>query len=285
MESVMITVWSGSSPPRLERLRVPELAHLDVFTSRSSEEGRERYRLHVGYFADPAVAERVLPRVREIYPSAWVVPASRHRPLARLKALAMRAWTAEPDSRPAPNALLPRAAPLEPSMPEFDVDGAPASGLTAGRKSAVDAPLGDEASLDPGEILALLEASDSPAPSLPNSLAADSGQEVPPREVELVPVNQVNEVDASTAPPKVQMMGAERAEGADATSAPPPAASPELLRPLSRLSVEVWCAEAPVAAEPMVARSWLKRLSGLTRLIIPCFHPGLRSHRIASTGK
>src|SRR5450756_1637097 len=96
--SVMITVWSGSLPPHLEPLPVPELAHLDVFTSRSSEEGRERYRLHVGYFADPTAAERVLPRVREIYPSAWVVPASRHRPLVRLKPLAMQTWPADPDS-------------------------------------------------------------------------------------------------------------------------------------------------------------------------------------------
>jgi hypothetical protein len=184
--SVMITVWSGSSPPPLEPLPVPELAHLDVFTSRSSEEGRERYRLHVGYFADPIVAERVLPRVREIYPSAWVVPASRHRPLARLKALAMQAWTADPDSRVTPNAPLPRAAHLEPAVlefPEFDAASAQASVLTAERKPPADAPLSDEISLDPGEILALLEEPDSPAPSPPDSLAADPGPEVPPEDV------------------------------------------------------------------------------------------------------
>jgi hypothetical protein len=263
--SVMITVWSGSSPPPLEPLPVPELAHLDVFTSRSSEEGRERYRLHVGYFADPIVAERVLPRVREIYPSAWVVPASRHRPLARLKALAMQAWTADPDSRVTPNEPLPRAAHLEPAVlefPEFDAASAQASVLTAERKPPADAPLSDEISLDPGEILALLEEPDSPAPSPPDSLAADPGPEVPPEDVELAPVNRVNEVDALTAPPAAQMLSA---EGAVAITAPPLAASPELLSPLSRLSVEDWCAEAPVVAEAVVARSWLKRLSKLTR--------------------
>jgi hypothetical protein len=261
----MITVWSGSSPPPLEPLAVPELAHLEVFTSRTSEEGRERYRLHVGYFADPTAAERVLPRVREIYPSAWVVPASRHRPLARLKALAMRGW-AGPDSPVTPNAPVPRAALLEPAQPavlELDAASAPASVSMAAPKPPADMALSDEISLDMGEILALLEESDSPAPSLADSWAADPGAEVPPADVELAPADPVIEVDALAAPPAAQRLSAETPV---AITAPPVAASPELLSAFSRFSVEDWCAEAPAAAAAPVARSWLKRLPKLTRL-------------------
>ncbi|MGO8856057.1 MAG: hypothetical protein ACLQO1_10155 [Steroidobacteraceae bacterium] len=245
--SMMITVWSGSSPPPLEPLPIPGLAHLEVFTSRSSEDGRERYRLHVGYFADPTAAERVLPRVREIYPSAWVVPASRHRPLARLKALAMQGWTADPDSPVTPNAPLPRAALLEPAQP----------------KPPADVALSDEISLNMGEILALLEESDSPAPSLADSLTADPGAEIRPEDVELAPANPVLEIDALAASPAAQMLSA---ESPVAITAPPRAASPELLSAFSRYSVEDWCAEAPAAAEAAVARSWLKRLPKFTRL-------------------
>lgn len=245
--SVMITVWSGSSPPPLEPLPIPGLAHLEVFTSRSSEEGRERYRLHVGYFADPTAAERVLPRVREIYPSAWVVPASRHRPLARLKALGTQGWTADPDSPVTPNAPLPRAALLEPAQP----------------KPPTDAALNDEISLNMGDILALLEESDSPAPSRPDSSTAHLRAEVPPEDVELAPAIPIIEIDALAAPPAAQNLNA---ESPVAITAPPQTASPELLSAFSRFSVEDWCAEAPVAAEAAVARSWLKRLPKFTRL-------------------
>ena len=87
--SFMITLWAGSLPPVLARLPDAQLQHLAVFSSRSREEGRERFRLHVGYFDDLSAAERTLHRVRQWYPSAWTVPAERHAALARLPALAI----------------------------------------------------------------------------------------------------------------------------------------------------------------------------------------------------
>ena len=79
--SFMITLWAGSLPPVLARLPDAQLQHLAVFSSRSREEGRERFRLHVGYFDDLSAAERTLHRVRQWYPSAWAVPAERHAAL------------------------------------------------------------------------------------------------------------------------------------------------------------------------------------------------------------
>lgn len=83
--SFIINLWAGSSPLPLARLPRLDLEHLEVFTSRTREEGRERFRLHVGYFDNPRAAERILQRVREVYPTAWVVPAERHLPVARFK--------------------------------------------------------------------------------------------------------------------------------------------------------------------------------------------------------
>jgi hypothetical protein len=53
---------------------VPELAlpGLAVFRSRAVEDGRERFRLHLGYFETRAGAEEVLAQVRAYYPSALV---------------------------------------------------------------------------------------------------------------------------------------------------------------------------------------------------------------------
>jgi hypothetical protein len=48
----------------------PQLAGLAVFRSRHVEDGRERFRLHLGFFASEADAECLLPVVREDYPGA-----------------------------------------------------------------------------------------------------------------------------------------------------------------------------------------------------------------------
>jgi hypothetical protein len=257
--SVMITVWSGLSPPPLEPLALPELAHLEVFTSRSSEEGRQRYRLHVGYFADPSAAARVLPRVREIYPSAWVVPASRHKPLVRLKVPDVRSWTGDFVLPTAPDAPPPRGVLLEPKplsvveFPEVDAAADPASGPTAEPMPTDNFTLSDEISLDVAEILALLEESDSSAPPLPTALAGDPGKMVSLEDTELTPA----------APPTAQISSR---ESPVSTATTPLAASPAPFHAFSRFSVEEWRPEPPIAAEAPAARSWLKRLPKLNRL-------------------
>jgi hypothetical protein len=123
--SFMITLWAGSLPPVLERLPDAQLRHLAVFTSRSREEGRERFRLHVGYFDDLSAAESILGRVRQWYPSAWAVPAERHAALVRLPALVAPVPLSMHDSADspveAPSSLTPRETLTlleEPAVPE-----------------------------------------------------------------------------------------------------------------------------------------------------------------------
>jgi hypothetical protein len=61
-------------------LEVPDprgLEGLAVFRSRRVEDGRERYRLHLGYFDSRTDAEDALPVVQKHFPSAWVASAPR----------------------------------------------------------------------------------------------------------------------------------------------------------------------------------------------------------------
>jgi len=56
-------------------LDAPELEGFAVFRSRRVEDGRDRYRLHLGYFESREDAQRVLPIVRVRYPASWVALA------------------------------------------------------------------------------------------------------------------------------------------------------------------------------------------------------------------
>jgi hypothetical protein len=55
----------------LAQTDLPELKRFTFFVSRRFEEGRERFRLHMGFFASQTEAEEWLGVVREIYPGAW----------------------------------------------------------------------------------------------------------------------------------------------------------------------------------------------------------------------
>ena len=108
----------------------PELAELKRFTffvSRRFEEGRERFRLHMGYFTTQAEAEEWLAVVREIYPGAWAgeAPGKKLRARAAAAAAEQAQHAVGPMPRPAlpntpvapPAAPVVRAAPPAPTRP------------------------------------------------------------------------------------------------------------------------------------------------------------------------
>ena len=108
----------------------PELAELKRFTffvSRRFEEGRERFRLHMGYFTTQAEAEEWLAVVREIYPGAWAgeAPGKKLRARAAAAAAEQAQHAVGPMPRPAlpntpvapPAAPVVRAAPPAPARP------------------------------------------------------------------------------------------------------------------------------------------------------------------------
>ena len=67
----VLNLCSSTTPMALAQTDLPELKRFTFFVSRRFEEGRERFRLHMGYFATLAEAEEWLGLVREIYPGAW----------------------------------------------------------------------------------------------------------------------------------------------------------------------------------------------------------------------
>ena len=71
----VITLISSTAPIPLPQFQSPRLEGLAVFRSRRVDDGRERFRIHLGFFASAAEAEEMLPVVREIYPWAFVGPA------------------------------------------------------------------------------------------------------------------------------------------------------------------------------------------------------------------
>jgi hypothetical protein len=88
-----------------------DLKGFTFFTSRSFEGGRERFRLHMGYFATLEDAQQWLVTVRAVYPAAWAgrapgrdVPARRERAPASPEA-------AVPAPRQLPQPLRTAASP------------------------------------------------------------------------------------------------------------------------------------------------------------------------------
>ncbi len=118
----VITLVSSTAPLPLQAPKAPELAGLAVFRSRRVEDGRERFRLHIGYFASAADAEALLPVVRTIYPGAFVSPAPQSNlgsledtGIARFSIL--RPIDAATDATQVPEPVQPAMAPAPPAPP------------------------------------------------------------------------------------------------------------------------------------------------------------------------
>ena len=120
----VINLCASTTPMALVRPQGPELERFTFFVSRRREEGRERFRLHMGYFATHEDAQRLLAIVREVYPAAWVGEA----PGRKLAAAAPKNVQAAPTLPGAPTVAGKIAPPptahatgthrsLKPSMP------------------------------------------------------------------------------------------------------------------------------------------------------------------------
>lgn len=161
----IINLISSTTPMALEVPHAPELEGFAVFRSRRVEDGRDRFRLHLGYFDSAREAERVLPIVRAHYPAAWVALApqdnmgslddtgvAQFRLIRQGRAAASRAPAAEPAPRAA--AALPVAATPDPASSMH--------GSVVGRVP-----------MTPAEVLELLES--APRSSAPAAASEESG--------------------------------------------------------------------------------------------------------------
>ncbi len=67
-----ITLCASNAPISMPTLRDERLRGFALFKSRRMEDGRERHRLHLGYFMNASEAERVLAILRPTYPGAMI---------------------------------------------------------------------------------------------------------------------------------------------------------------------------------------------------------------------
>jgi hypothetical protein len=112
----VLNLCSSTTPMALAQTDLAELKRFTFFVSRRFEEGRERFRLHMGYFTTLAEAEEWLNVVREIYPGAWAgeAPGKKLRARAAAAAAAQAQHALGPQPRSAlPN--LPAAATTAPT--------------------------------------------------------------------------------------------------------------------------------------------------------------------------
>jgi hypothetical protein len=147
--SFVLNLCSSTTPMALPQTDLPELKRFTFFVSRRFEEGRERFRLHMGFFASQAEAEEWLAVVREIYPGAWAGEAPGKK---------LRARAAEAAAVQARHAVGPqRSAVPSPSQ-----------------QSAIARPMPQRASAPPAaplDVLNRVPTLHPPAPSLKAAVA------------------------------------------------------------------------------------------------------------------
>ena len=193
VDQFVINLCSSTTPMALQQPQSPELRHYKFFISRRLEDGRERFRLHMGYFDTLLQAEDMLQLVRQVYPSAWVSEA----PGKRLRAQAVAA-SAAAVSVPVADPVTP--APAPPKAPELTlaVDDVPRPALAPAvaaviRSAAAPVPKAEEPASgarvkrvppplpvsrsNVREVLASLdEGVQAPAPSAVPTLQAEAGK-------------------------------------------------------------------------------------------------------------
>ena len=111
----VLNLCSSTTPMALAQTDLPELKRFTFFVSRRFEEGRERFRLHMGFFESQAEAEEWLSAVRDIYPGAWAGEAPGKKLRARAaEAAAVQARHAvgpQKTAAPPPAASVPTPPP------------------------------------------------------------------------------------------------------------------------------------------------------------------------------
>ena len=113
----VINLTSSTTPMALSQPKDPTLAQYTFFVSRRREDGRERFRLHMGYFESMQAAEEMLGIVREVYPQAWAGEAPGKKLRANNPAAAS-AQTAGAPGRPA----TPAPVVAKPAAPELTLE-------------------------------------------------------------------------------------------------------------------------------------------------------------------
>src|SRR5262245_49377969 len=127
----VINLTSSTTPMALSQPKDPTLAQYTFFVSRRREDGRERFRLHMGYFESLQAAEEMLAIVREIYPQAWAGEAPGKNLPAKGSVAKAAAAAAAAAPTPAPRPVAPAPTAARAPAPVAPVAAAPAPAAPA----------------------------------------------------------------------------------------------------------------------------------------------------------
>jgi hypothetical protein len=273
--SYVINLCSSTTPMAL---RIPELSELKrfvFFVSRRREEGRERFRLHMGHFATLPEAEEWLGVVRELYPGAWAgeAPGKKLRAAQEAAAAVGRAAAtavAAPNAAPMSSAPAPRSPTRPPlverrTVPRPPVTAAPpfpppsartAAPRTAStsarppRPTAAAAPAMRPRGPPPAASIPVVQAARfaAPAPSRPSLPVAPP---VPPPASTPAPATQRPTLQPSNVRQVLADLDAADDSGRTRQMPPPPVAA----EPPARKSARPHAAARPAATRPAPPRA------------------------------
>ena len=259
----VLNLCSSTTPMALAESDLPELKRFTFFVSRRFEEGRERFRLHMGFFETQAEAEEWLNVVREMYPGAWAgeAPGKKLRARASEAAAAQarhavgpqKTATAVAAPAPAPRAspvasprdarasVPPKVPTLVPTLhpPVAAVAGTRASAPTAGAARAVVPQPLKAASQPPAKRPAAAVPAQRVAPA-----AARAATQTPPASRPMA---------ASRPAPSSQSAQQPRAGTLSAGGKPPAAKAAPFKPPAPKAAVPA--VQARPAAAPMAAKA------------------------------
>jgi hypothetical protein len=144
LDSFVINLCSSTTPMALAQPDAPELRRFKFFVSRRLEDGRERFRLHMGHFESLEEAEDWLGVVRDVYPGAWAGEAPgkrlREREAARAEPAQLNAPALPPEPPFSAHAVpAPPVAPAAPAAVQARAPSAPPP-APAARVSSIEMP-------------------------------------------------------------------------------------------------------------------------------------------------
>ncbi|HEY0766507.1 MAG TPA: hypothetical protein VGD47_01005 [Steroidobacteraceae bacterium] len=225
----VLNLCSSTTPMALAQTDLPELKRFTFFVSRRFEEGRERFRLHMGYFATLAEAEEWLSVVREIYPGAWAgeAPGRKLRERATAAAAAQARHAAGPQPQAAPAAKrVPAPAPAAAAAPASAVPNPAAVRVPVVHAALPASPRAAPPVVAPPAMPAPVARPVAPRSSAPTSALRLTGGRVPPPAPARIP-----RISAQTAPPTpVTTQSAPPAVVAQLTPAQTPPRTPAATR-------------------------------------------------------
>jgi hypothetical protein len=223
---------------------LPELKRFTFFVSRRFEEGRERFRLHMGFFASQAEAEEWLSVVRDLYPGAWAGEA----PGKKLRARAAEAAAAQARHAVGPQ-MTATAAPAA-SLPKPPSVPTPRPPVAAAAASVAAKPQNSRPAAAPSKVPMLVPTLHPPAAapaSAPRTAAAQPAKATPPAKTAPQPQSKR---PAATAPAARAPAAAARPGQSQPAARPTPAVAAPSLPQRARTNTAPPTAQRPAAKAP-----------------------------------